>query len=77
MRIFQEEIFGPFITVTPFSDEPDVVAMANGVPFGLGAGLWTQDLRRAHKVAAKIKAGMVSVNAYKLVDPRLHSAGTR
>jgi len=77
MRICQEEIFGPFITVTPFSDETAVVDMANGVQFGLGAGLWTQDLRRAHTVAAKIKAGMVWINAYKLVDPASPFGGVK
>jgi betaine-aldehyde dehydrogenase len=69
MRVCQEEVFGPFITVTPFTEEEDAVAMANGAQFGLGAGLWTQDLRRAHKVAAELKAGMVWINSYKLVDP--------
>ena len=69
MRICQEEVFGPFITVTRFSDEDEVVSMANGVEYGLGAGLWTQDLRRAHRLASRIKAGMVWVNSYKLVDP--------
>lgn len=69
MRVCQEEIFGPFITITPFQDEESAVAMANGVPFGLGAGFWTRDLRRAHTLAARLKAGMVWVNSYKLVDP--------
>ncbi len=69
MRICQEEIFGPFITVTPFSDEERAVTMANGVPYGLGAGFWTRDLGRAHRIASRLKAGMVWVNSYKLVDP--------
>ncbi|MGI0149931.1 MAG: aldehyde dehydrogenase family protein, partial [Thermoplasmata archaeon] len=69
MRVCQEEIFGPFITITPFTDEKSAVAMANGVPFGLGAGFWTRDLRRAHRLASQLKAGMVWVNSYKLVDP--------
>jgi len=69
MRICQEEVFGPFITITPFTDEETAVEMANDVPFGLGAGFWTRDLRRAHRIAAKLKAGMVWVNSYKLVDP--------
>ncbi len=69
MRVCQEEVFGPFITVTPFTKEEDAVAMANDVPYGLGAGLWTQDLRRAHRVAAELEAGMVWINSYKLVDP--------
>src|SRR3989442_241804 len=69
MRICQEEVFGPFITVTPFSKEDEAVAIANGVPYGLGAGLWTQNLRRAHGLAAQLRAGMVWINSYKLVDP--------
>jgi betaine-aldehyde dehydrogenase len=69
MRICQEEIFGPFITITPFTEEANAVAMANGVPYGLGAGFWTRDLGRAHRLASQLKAGMVWVNSYKLVDP--------
>src|SRR2546425_513996 len=69
MRICQEEVFGPFITVTPFAKEEEAVAIANGVPYGPGAGLWTQNLRRAHGLAAKLRAGMVWINSYKLVDP--------
>jgi len=69
MRVCQEEIFGPFITITPFTEEANAVAMANGVPYGLGAGFWTRDLGRAHRLASQLKAGMVWVNSYKLVDP--------
>ena len=69
MRICQEEVFGPFITVTPFTKEDEVIGMANGVPYGLGAGLWTRDLGRAHRLAGRLKAGMVWINSYKLVDP--------
>ncbi len=77
MRICQEEIFGPFITITPFEDEAAVVKMANGVPYGLGAGFWTRDLGRAHRVAAQLKAGMVWVNSYKLVDPASPFGGSK
>jgi acyl-CoA reductase-like NAD-dependent aldehyde dehydrogenase len=77
MRICQEEIFGPFITVTPFSDEAQAVEIANGVSFGLGAGFWTQDLGRAHRLAAQLKAGMVWVNSYKLVDPASPFGGSK
>ncbi len=51
--------------------------MANGVPYGLGAGFWTRDLGRAHRIAAQLKAGMVWVNAYKLVDPASPFGGSK
>jgi acyl-CoA reductase-like NAD-dependent aldehyde dehydrogenase len=65
----QEEVFGPFVTVATFSDDSEALAMANGVRYGLGAGLWTQNLSRAHKMAREIDAGMVWVNSYKVVHP--------
>jgi acyl-CoA reductase-like NAD-dependent aldehyde dehydrogenase len=65
----QEEVFGPFVTVATFSDDDEALAMANGVRYGLGAGLWTQNLSRAHKMAREINAGMVWVNSYKVVHP--------
>src|SRR5207247_9816184 len=77
MRVCQEEVFGPFITITPFTDDQAAVEMANGVPYGLGAGFWTRDLRRAHRIAAQLKAGMVWVNSYKLVDPASPFGGSK
>src|SRR5438034_412428 len=77
MRVCQEEVFGPFITIRPFEDEEGAVEMANGVPYGLGAGFWTRDLGRAHRIAAQLKAGMVWVNAYKLVDPASPFGGSK
>src|SRR5436190_1740005 len=77
MRVCQEEVFGPFITITPFADDQAAVDMANGVPYGLGAGFWTRDLRRAHRIAAQLKAGMVWVNSYKLVDPASPFGGSK
>jgi aldehyde dehydrogenase (NAD+) len=68
-RVCQEEVFGPFVTVTTFRDEQEVIAMANGTQYGLGAGLWTNDLQRAHRVAAALRAGMVWINCYKRVNP--------
>jgi aldehyde dehydrogenase (NAD+) len=64
MRIAQEEIFGPVLAVIPFDDEDEAVAIANDTPYGLTAGLWTRDLSRAHRVAAQIEAGQVSINNY-------------
>jgi len=64
-----EEVFGPFVTVSTFSDDDEALAMANGVDYGLGSGLWTSDLSRAHKVARELHAGMVWINCYKVVHP--------
>jgi len=68
-RVAAEEVFGPFLTVHTFSDEDQAVRIANGVEYGLGGGLWTRDLARAHRVARDLRAGMVWVNAYKRVNP--------
>ena len=68
-RVSQEEVFGPFVTVTTFRDEAEVVALANGTPYGLGGGLWTRDVQRAHRVAAAMRSGMVWINCYKRVNP--------
>ena len=70
MRIAQEEIFGPVIAAGVFDDEDELIAKANGVRYGLAGGVWTQDIKRAHRVARRIKAGTVWVNCYR----RLHWA---
>jgi len=64
MRIFQEEIFGPFVSVTTFTDEADALAIANDTEFGLGSGLWTRDTNRAYRMGRGIQAGRVWVNCY-------------
>jgi acyl-CoA reductase-like NAD-dependent aldehyde dehydrogenase len=69
MTIAQEEIFGPVATVIPFDDIDQAIARANGTRYGLAAGVWTRDLKKAHKVARAIKAGTVWVNTYNLYDP--------
>jgi aldehyde dehydrogenase (NAD+) len=68
-RVSNEEVFGPFVSVTPFSTDEEALALANGVSYGLGAGLWTRDLQRAHRFAGAIHAGMVWINCYKRVHP--------
>ncbi|HVZ61298.1 MAG TPA: aldehyde dehydrogenase family protein [Terriglobales bacterium] len=68
-RVCQEEVFGPFVSVTRFRDEAEVISIANGTQYALGGGLWTTNLARGHRVAAAIHAGMVWVNSYKRVNP--------
>lgn len=65
MRIAREEVFGPVLAVIPFRDEEDAVRIANDSDFGLAAGVWTADFRRAHRVGAAIDAGTIWVNAYR------------
>ena len=69
MRIFQEEVFGPFTSVTPFKDEADALRLANDSPFGLAAAIRTRDVARAHRVAARVKAGIVWINDHHRLDP--------
>jgi aldehyde dehydrogenase len=66
MRIFQEEIFGPVVSVTTFKDEADALAIANDTLYGLGAGVWTRDGSRAFRMGRSIEAGRVWTNCYHL-----------
>jgi acyl-CoA reductase-like NAD-dependent aldehyde dehydrogenase len=68
-RIAQEEVFGPFVTVLTFKTDQEALAIANSTEYGLGAGLWTRNLQRAHLMAREIKSGMVWINCYKRVNP--------
>ena len=68
-RVAQEEVFGPFVTVITFKDEAEALEIANGTEYGLGSGLWTSNLQRAHKFARDMHAGMVWINSYKRVNP--------
>ena len=68
MRIAQEEVFGPVLSVIKFKDEEEAVAIANDVAFGLGAGVWTQSIKRATTMARRIRAGTVWVNTYRAVS---------
>lgn len=67
--VFQEEVFGPFVSVTRFKDDAEALALANATAYGLGSGLWTNNLQRAHRCADGLRAGMVWVNCYKRVHP--------
>jgi len=69
MRIAREEIFGPVASVIAFKDENDAVLQGNDTTYGLAAAVWTNDVRRAHKVARALKAGTVWVNCYNNIDP--------
>jgi aldehyde dehydrogenase (NAD+) len=69
MRIAQEEIFGPVVSAIPFTDEDDLIAKANSTIYGLAAGVWTTNVKRAHRVAHALRAGTVFVNCYHIVDP--------
>jgi len=75
MRITQEEIFGPVVSVIPFKDVEEVIEQGNRINYGLGAGIWTNNLQKAHKVAAALKAGTVWVNTYNLIDPAMPFGG--
>ncbi|MET9294658.1 aldehyde dehydrogenase [Streptomyces sp. NPDC003077] len=73
--VCREEIFGPVVVVTPFEREDEVVARANGTPYGLNAMLFTENLRRAHRVAAALKGGTVWVNCFFVRDLRAPFGG--
>lgn len=75
LRICQEEIFGPVATVMPFDTDEEAVAIANDSAFGLGAGIWTTNLSRAHQMIRKITSGNVWVNTYGRVEPGLPFGG--
>ncbi|MFD1707850.1 aldehyde dehydrogenase family protein [Siminovitchia sediminis] len=69
MSIAREEIFGPVVVAMPYDDLDEIIDRANNSPYGLAAGLWTRDLRNAHYVANRLKAGSVWVNCYNVTDP--------
>ncbi|MCB0760766.1 MAG: aldehyde dehydrogenase [Flavobacteriales bacterium] len=76
-RTNQEEIFGPVVTLTPFKTEEEVLTMANSTPYGLASTVWTQDLTRAHRVAAHIESGIVWINCWLLRDLRTPFGGVK
>ncbi len=77
MRIAQEEIFGPVACLIPFSDEADAIAKSNDIAYGLSSYVWTENLGRAHRVAAAIEAGMCFVNSQNVRDLRQPFGGTK
>jgi aldehyde dehydrogenase (NAD+) len=75
MRIAREEIFGPVLSAIPFKDMDDLIARANRTMFGLGSGVWTRDVSRAHRLAKAIRAGSVWINCYQAMDPAVPFGG--
>ncbi|EME41389.1 hypothetical protein DOTSEDRAFT_73717 [Dothistroma septosporum NZE10] len=77
MKIYREEIFGPVVVVSRFKDEEEAIRRANDTTYGLGSSVFTQDLVRAHRVAAEIEAGMVWINSSQDCDPRIPFGGVK
>jgi aldehyde dehydrogenase (NAD+) len=69
MRVVREEIFGPVAAIMPFEHEDELLGMANDTEYGLAAGVWTQNLARAHRMARKLEAGTIWVNTYRAMSP--------
>lgn len=76
-KVVQEEVFGPVLTVQPFDDEAEAIALANSTAYGLAAGIQTSNLARAHRVAARLEAGIVFVNDWAMLDPAVPFGGVK
>ena len=74
-RVVQEEIFGPVLVATPFDDVEEIAALANATAYGLSASIWSNDLKRVHRLIPRIKAGTVWVNCHGLLDNALPFGG--
>jgi phenylacetaldehyde dehydrogenase len=75
MKVVREEIFGPVVVAAPFTDLDEIAAVANDTEYGLGAGIWTRDIGKAHAMAKKIRAGTVWINCYNVFDASLPFGG--
>lgn len=71
MRVYKEEVFGPFVVITSFKTEEEAIRRANDTTYGLGSAVFTQNITKAHRVAKKIEAGMVWINSSQDSDPRI------
>lgn len=76
-RLFQEEVFGPVLSVTPFDTEAEAIALANGTDYGLAAAVWTGNLSRAHRMVRSVRAGVVHVNTYGGADMTVPLGGVK
>ena len=77
MKIVREEIFGPVVVAEPFRSLDEIAAEANNTSYGLGAGIWTRDISKAHALAKKIRAGTVWINCYNVFDASLPFGGCK
>ena len=75
MKVVREEIFGPVVTVMPFTDTSELIPRANNSEYGLAAGIWTKDIQKAHRLAAQMRAGTVWINCYNIFDAALPFGG--
>ena len=75
MKVSAEEIFGPVVTVTPFKDVDEVPSVGNDTIYGLAAGIWTNDVSKAHRTAEELRAGTVWINCYNVFDAALPFGG--
>ncbi len=75
MKVVREEIFGPVVVASPFSDIEQIVAEANNTEYGLAAGVWTKDISKAHRIAHRLRAGTVWINCYSIFDAALPFGG--
>jgi phenylacetaldehyde dehydrogenase len=75
MQVVREEIFGPVLVAAPFADLDEIAAVANDSEYGLGAGIWTRDISKAHALAKKLRAGTVWINCYNVFDAALPFGG--
>ena len=75
MKVVREEIFGPVVVAQPFKELDELLPLANDTVYGLGAGIWTQNLSKAHQIAAQLRAGTVWINCYNVFDAALPFGG--